>query len=227
MEELHLRENTLVIFTGDNGMCVGQHGVIGKGNGTFPMNMYEESVLVPMIARLPGVIPAGRVENGLYGHMDIFPTVAEFTGVPVPEGLCGQSLKKALLGQAAEDDGAVFLCDEYGPTRMVRTRDWKYIHRYPYGPHELYDLANDPHERVNLGGQAGMRAGGGGLAAAAHGILCEIFRSRAGRFPGSGVWQGANAKGRRASGRKALVPAPKNGGTRMKMIDRRGGMAVI
>lgn len=153
LEELHLRENTLVIFTGDNGMCVGQHGVIGKGNGTFPMNMYEESVLVPMIARLPGVIPAGRVENGLYGHMDIFPTVAEFTGVPVPEGLCGQSLKKALLGQAAEDDGAVFLCDEYGPTRMVRTRDWKYIHRYPYGPHELYDLANDPHERVNLAGK--------------------------------------------------------------------------
>ena len=85
--------------------------------------------------------------------MDIFPTVAEFTGVPVPEGLCGQSLKKALLGQAAEDDGAVFLCDEYGPTRMVRTRDWKYIHRYPYGPHELYDLANDPHERVNLAGK--------------------------------------------------------------------------
>ena len=40
LEELHLRENTLVIFTGDNGMCVGQHGVIGKGNGTFPMNMY-------------------------------------------------------------------------------------------------------------------------------------------------------------------------------------------
>ena len=40
--------------------------------------------------------------------------------------------------------------DEYGPARMIRTKEWKYIHRYPYGPHELYDLKNDPDERFNL-----------------------------------------------------------------------------
>lgn len=40
--------------------------------------------------------------------------------------------------------------DEYGPVRMVRTKEWKYIHRYPYGPHELYDLVRDPGEERNL-----------------------------------------------------------------------------
>ena len=44
--------------------------------------------------------------------------------------------------------------DEYGPTRMIRTKTWKYIHRYPFGPHELYDLAHDPHEINNLVGEA-------------------------------------------------------------------------
>ena len=42
------------------------------------------------------------------------------------------------------------LYDEYGPVRMIRNRTWKYVHRYPYGPHELYDLANDPGELTNL-----------------------------------------------------------------------------
>ena len=45
------------------------------------------------------------------------------------------------------DDTPVFVLDEYGPTRMIRTHRWKYVHRYPDGPNELYDLANDPHLR--------------------------------------------------------------------------------
>ena len=48
--------------------------------------------------------------------------------------------------------------DEYGPTRMIRSATWKYIHRYPYGPHELYDLANDPDERENLIDQSKHRS---------------------------------------------------------------------
>jgi hypothetical protein len=49
----------------------------------------------------------------------------------------------------------VFVCDEYGPVRMIRDRRWKYVHRYPYGPHELYDLAADPQEKSNLAHQPG------------------------------------------------------------------------
>ena len=44
----------------------------------------------------------------------------------------------------------IIIADEYGPVRMLRTREWKYVHRYPYGPHELYDLVNDPNEENNL-----------------------------------------------------------------------------
>ena len=45
---------------------------------------------------------------------------------------------------------SVVICDEYGPNRMLRTREWKYVQRYPNGPDELYDLVNDPQERINL-----------------------------------------------------------------------------
>ena len=50
-------------------------------------------------------------------------------------------------------DTEVVVFDEYGPVRMIRNKEWKYIHRYPYGPHELYHLAEDPDEKENLYGQ--------------------------------------------------------------------------
>ena len=57
-----------------------------------------------------------------------------------------------LLGGEDADNHIVIL-DEYGSSRMIRTREWKYIHRFPYGPHELYHLAADPGETRNLAGQ--------------------------------------------------------------------------
>ncbi len=55
-----------------------------------------------------------------------------------------------LQGRDSEGHDSVVVFDEYGPTRMVRSAAWKYIHRYPYGPHELYDLVHDLDERENL-----------------------------------------------------------------------------
>ncbi len=49
-----------------------------------------------------------------------------------------------------EGSESIVVFDEYGPVRMIRTREWKYVHRYPYGPHELYHLAGDPGERMAL-----------------------------------------------------------------------------
>ncbi len=155
LEELDrqgLRESTLVFFLGDNGMNMGQHGICGKGNGTFPLNMYDSTVKVPAIASLPGTIPEGVVCEEILSQYDVRPTLLEVAGVgdPETEALPGTSFASVLLGadETPREDVVVF--DEYGPTRMIRTREWKYVRRYPFGPNELYDLANDPGEETNL-----------------------------------------------------------------------------
>ncbi|MBQ6716877.1 MAG: DUF4976 domain-containing protein, partial [Clostridia bacterium] len=60
-----------------------------------------------------------------------------------------KSFIKAIMGEKSEN-GEVVVFDEYGPVRMIRTKEIKYVHRYPYGPNELYDLQNDPGEENNL-----------------------------------------------------------------------------
>ena len=72
------------------------------------------------------------------------------TADPGAPELPGVSLLPVLRGEADQARQDVVVYDEYGPVRMIRTREWKYVHRYPYGPHELYDLVNDADERKNL-----------------------------------------------------------------------------
>ncbi len=152
VEELGLREDTLIVFTSDNGYSCGHHGFWGKGNGTFPLNMYENSVKVPFIVSQPGRIPQGRVSSAMVSQYDFMPTLLDYLGLPPvqDESLPGVSCLPVWLGERDEARDEVVVYDEYGPVRMVRTREWKYVHRYPYGPHELFDLANDPGERRNL-----------------------------------------------------------------------------
>jgi arylsulfatase A-like enzyme len=66
------------------------------------------------------------------------------------DDLPGSSFLPLLNGNQLTEDRPVVIFDEYGPTRMIRTQDWKYVARYPDGPNELYDLTNDPGETVNL-----------------------------------------------------------------------------
>jgi len=157
LEERGLRENTLVIFMSDNGFSCGHHGFWGKGNGTNPRNMYENSIKVPAIFSHPGTIPEGRVEDALVSAYDFMPTLLEYLGLPVPEhrDLPGRSFLPLLRGEKMEERENVVIFDEYGPVRMVRTKEWKYVYRHAYGPHELYDLVNDPDERRNLADDPG------------------------------------------------------------------------
>ncbi|MGQ9632521.1 MAG: sulfatase-like hydrolase/transferase [bacterium] len=152
LEEMGVRENTLLIFTSDNGMNMGHHGIWGKGNGTFPQNMYDTSVKVPMLISRPGYVPEGVVCDNLLSQYDIMPTLLDYLGLENPdaERLPGRSFAPLLKGGDTVERENVVVFDEYGPVRMIRTREWKYIHRYPYGPHELYDLVNDPGEERNL-----------------------------------------------------------------------------
>jgi choline-sulfatase len=152
LDRAELTESTLVIFMSDNGMNCGHHGIWGKGNGTRPQNMYDTSVKVPCIISQPGRIPAGRVSADLLGGYDVFPTLVEYLGVSHDPGRRkpGRSFKPLLEGQPFAADREVVVFDEYGPVRMVRTAEWKYVHRHPDGPHELFHLTNDPGERANL-----------------------------------------------------------------------------
>ena len=151
LEKIGLRNSTLVIFTSDNGMNMGHHGIYGKGNGTFPQNMYDTSVKVPMLISHPGRIGSDEVSDDMLSHYDIMPTLLEYVGIQSPDcgDLPGFSFAPLLRGEGGSGRGEVVVFDGYGPVRMIRTRDWKYVHRYPYGPHELYDLNGDPEERDN------------------------------------------------------------------------------
>jgi choline-sulfatase len=152
LDALGLRENTLVAFLSDNGFSCGHHGFWGKGNGTFPLNMYENSVKVPALFSHRGLLPAGRVSRALVSQYDFVPTILEYLDLPRLDdpALPGAGFARVLRGETDEVREEVVVYDEYGPVRMIRTPEWKYVHRYPYGPHELYAIAQDPQERHNL-----------------------------------------------------------------------------
>jgi arylsulfatase A-like enzyme len=153
LDELGLVESTLVIFMSDNGMNCGHHGIWGKGNGTRPQNMYDTSVKVPCIMAQPGRIPEARVVSDLVSAYDIYPTLLAYLALPDDDGSIrrpGRSYAPLLQGRPQPSQEAIVVFDEYGPVRMVRTHDWKYVQRHPDGPHELYDLRADPGERRNL-----------------------------------------------------------------------------
>lgn len=151
LEEKGLAENTLVIFAADNGMNMGHHGIWGKGNGTRPMNMYDTSVKVPFLVRWPSVVPAGRVSQRMVSAYDFFPTLLDLLALDAQQiqHLPGTSFADTLRGQEVSGRQEVVIFDEYGPVRMIRSQRYKYIHRYPYGPDEFYDLENDPGEEHN------------------------------------------------------------------------------
>ena len=160
LSDLGIRDNTLVVFSSDNGYSCGHHGFWHKGNGTFPLNMYENSVKVPFIMSQPGTIPEGKTSDAMVSQYDFMPTLLDYLDLPDPNDDMspGRSFVPALTRKTNDAQDEVVVFDEYGPVRMIRTQEWKYVHRYPYGPHELYDLVKDPGERKNLIGDKSYNA---------------------------------------------------------------------
>ena len=140
------------MFMADNGMSMGHHGIWGKGNGTYPPNMYDTAVKIPALASMPGSVPQDLVCDRLLSQYDVMPTLLGYTGVdnPYAAGLPGRDFSPVLRGESLGDSAPVYVYDEYGATRMIRTRNWKYVHRYSDDPNELYDLGGDPMETANL-----------------------------------------------------------------------------
>ena len=150
--ELGIRDDTMIIFTGDNGMNLGQHGIWGKGNGTFPMNFYDSSIKVPTLISQPSRIKEGVVNSDMLSHYDFFPTILNWCGIDNRNDgtFPGQDFSGILKGENQLEEKPLVIFDEYGPNRMIRSNQYKYIHRYPYGECELYDMEKDPNETVNL-----------------------------------------------------------------------------
>ncbi|MCZ6632011.1 MAG: sulfatase-like hydrolase/transferase [bacterium] len=155
LSEYGLEENTLVIFTADQGLCGGHHGMWGMGDHSRPLHTFEEAVHIPLLFRHPERIEAGVVFEGRTCNYDFFPSLLDYLGLSehIPDTSPGTSYAPALRGDSQDWDNTVF--HEFENARMIRTDRWKYTWRHPDGPDELYDMQADPGERQNLAGSSG------------------------------------------------------------------------
>ena len=152
LEELGIYDDTVITFTSDNGMNMGHHGLWGKGNATYPPNMYDTSVKVPFIIKAPLIAAPGKVVHMTASHCDIFPTLCGIAGVSFVPGRYqpGVSLLPRLTGERGDGSRGVCVYDEYGFVRMLRKGDYKLVRRYIGDDDELYDMVSDPDETMNL-----------------------------------------------------------------------------
>jgi arylsulfatase A-like enzyme len=137
-------DNTVIVFSGDNGLAVGQHGLMGK------QNLYEHSVRVPLIFAGPG-IPAGEQRDALVYLHDTFPTLCDLTGLAIPSSVEGMSLVPCLREPSHAVHKALLLA--YADSiRGVTDGDFKLI-QYAHGATQLFNLRADPLEMTNLAEQ--------------------------------------------------------------------------
>ena len=148
LEENNLAENTVVIYSSDQGWYLGEHGWYDK------RWMYEESLVAPLLVRWPGKIQPGSINNAMVSNLDFAATFLDLAGVEVPDDIQGRSLKPLFLGETPEDwrtshyyqyyEYPGYHCVErhYG----VRTERYKLIHFYTRDEWELFDLETDPME---------------------------------------------------------------------------------
>lgn len=141
--------DTVIIFFSDNGFSCGHHGIWGKGNGTFPLNYFDNSVRLPCVVRLPG--GARGVSEELLSAASWHATICELAGVTPPEDRwrLAESFADVLRGERSVANEVVVVVSEYGGGRMITDRSWVFVSRHA-GPDELYDMRNDPEQRTNL-----------------------------------------------------------------------------
>jgi arylsulfatase A len=158
LRESGLDGRTLVLFTSDNGphreggADPAFFGSAGPLRG-IKRDLYEGGIRVPMVARWPGTIPAGRTSDHPWAHWDFFPTAAELAGARTPAGLDGMSMARALRGEAQPTHEFFYWeFHERGFQQAVRMGSWKAVRLKPGAPLELYDLSRDVSETTNVAG---------------------------------------------------------------------------
>jgi arylsulfatase A-like enzyme len=174
LDRLDLRKNTIVVFCSDHGDFSGEHAQVAKG-GAF----YDCLTRVPLIVSWPGQVTSGQIDESMVNLIDIVPTLLELQGLDVPESMQGEGLP-TLTGAEPRDaafseygaGGPAFTMADLekiekpwgraaigkslrwreaeGRRKMVRTRNWKYVHDPMGDKDELYDFENDPWELYNV-----------------------------------------------------------------------------
>ena len=154
LDESGLAENTIVVYTSDQGFYLGEHGWYDK------RFMYEESLRTPLLVRYPKAIPAGSRIPQMALNLDLAPTLLAFAGAPIPEDMQGRSMKPLLENGKARGWRKALYYHYYEyphgwhrvrPHYGIRTGRYKLIHFYNEPDYwELYDLEKDPNELNNL-----------------------------------------------------------------------------
>lgn len=156
LKENGLEENTIVIYSSDQGFFLGEHGWYDK------RWIYEPALRTPLIIRWPGVTEPGSVSEALVQNIDMAPTMIDAAGFEVPASMHGKSLTPLLKGETPDswrdaiyyhyqmDDGKARASHIVSRHYGIRTDRYKLIHIYDHGEWELYDLERDPGEMENL-----------------------------------------------------------------------------
>lgn len=153
LKDNNLDENTIVVYTSDQGFYLGEHGWFDK------RFMYKESLKMPLIVRYPNAIAPGSTNEDFVMNLDFAPTFLDYAGVEIPSDIQGKSLKPVLEGNTPGDwrSRMYYHYYEYPGYHMVkrhygiRTEKYKLMHfYYDIDQWELYDLEKDPHEMNNL-----------------------------------------------------------------------------
>jgi arylsulfatase A-like enzyme len=153
LDESGLAENTVVVYTSDQGFFLGDHGWYDK------RFMYEESLRMPLLVRYPERIESGSVCDHIVSNLDFAPTFLDLAGAEIPTGMQGRSLKNLLFNEESEEwrQYLYYHYYEYPAVHMakrhygVRTKQYKLLHfYYDIDAWELYDLEKDPNELNNV-----------------------------------------------------------------------------
>lgn len=203
LKRLGLDDDTLVVYAADQGWMGGQNGLWGMGDHTQPVTAFELMMQIPLIFRHPGRIAAGETNDRIVSNYDFMPSLLSYLGLaermPQQPKSPGRDFSPQLAGTASGGAASPASEDEWDNTmfyemevcRAVRGERWKYVSRFPDGPYELYDMQDDPQERVNLYGQPGMEA----VRAEMADRLDSFFKNFA--DPQYDIWQGGGSKAKR------------------------------
>jgi len=180
LEELGQLDSTVIVFTSDNGFFFGEHGL-----STERRLPYEEAIRNALLVRYPPMVAKGLRPEALVSTIDVAPTILDLAGATIDSAIQGRSLVPLLQGGAAWDRSLLIESDAYENPfphlldldyRAIRTSRYKYIHwiKHP-SEDELYDLATDSLENVNLAGRPAMAPVRDSLRMALGGLVAEAM----------------------------------------------------